>query len=144
MKFSSSIVLAGVLGVSPPTNFTPFVFLNLTLNGVGPSSGLSLEYMCHPLSMVAVKVITPLCSSVHFTALVHFTGFKICACIDRLKASMAKTAKIICLCFICNVYYVFSRCKDNHSFFFMQFYKSKKNITRCDYIKFIPTFVVKT
>jgi hypothetical protein len=96
-KVLSSMVWGDLFGFRLPTSLTPWVVVHFTLKGSGPSEGLSKEYMCHPLLILAVKVISPLVSSIIFILLVHFTGLRIWAWAMKhsSKAEIKKTDALL-------------------------------------------------
>ena len=65
-------------GVSAPSSLAPEIFSTWMVVDVGPSIFCVL-YMCHPLSMVATKVMTASVDEVSLMEAVTLTGFMNCA-----------------------------------------------------------------
>ena len=73
-KSSSKALCTLPRAVSLPTGSTPFCSSKLMVAGVGPPSGMSVEYTCHPGSIFPVKTISNSESESLFCATENFTG----------------------------------------------------------------------
>ena len=73
-KSSSKALCTLPRAVSLPTGSTPFCSSKLMVAGVGPPSGMSVEYTCHPGSILPVKTISNSESESLFCATENFTG----------------------------------------------------------------------